>query len=665
MATISLRQEKIKTREGDRLKRSLRSLFGGLDFGFLWVDDSTSYTDGKTIFVKYDIQTPQHRVFSPEECRVLRKAHGLHERGHIEFDCLDDYRQWIKELSSNQLSDWKDFAKKKYPPFWVEFFGNMALDGRMENMVVLKLPNFKDYVDFCNYEWRFGIRGEGIGENPVFDFQNCYSSRVLGMTDLDDWLPESLELVDSVQGKIEELRISDSTKKCLNIVTDIMEQVWPTIAEWLDLNNMEMDNPPAADHLDNHDFSKQWGNSKETAENAQKVLVRIVKENDENSTTEPSGTDNSGDLDTSNDSPEGNSNEQDTSNDSPKGKSDEQDTSNDSSKGKSDEQDSSEAPEKPDFTLIVRLEEKQLNKDETEVDQEIQDFASRIEEIEIEIPEKKKTNNENVKVQAYKRKELDQYQPIFTEVKRFVKPVSKALKALLEEESNSVRKNVRSGRFMPNKAWKAVHCDDTNVFSKKQSGTPKGEAFISLLADISGSTFCRLSNGSAVIQEIKKSLSLILEACKEANLPSTAYAFTEYDDDTFIYPIKPNPARYDEEEKGYLGALIPEYGNRDPLALQWAINQISLQKEEIRLLIILSDGLPHFGDEEGPETIRHMVEKAEKSGIDVLCLFVGSPEKHVLDLVKSMYPGRAIFADKDISKELNKQVKRIIRQRRS
>ncbi|MED3576025.1 hypothetical protein [Cytobacillus praedii] len=614
---LTLREEKIKQREGDQLKRSLRSLFGGKDFGFLWVDDDTSYTDGETIFIKYDIQTPNHRTFSTEECRILRKSHALHERGHIEFDVIQDYITWQKDNVCESLNDWKD--KQKYPLKWLQFFGNMSMDGRMENFVALKLPSYKDYIDFCNYEWRFGVRDEGKGENPVFDFQNCYSSRVLGMTDLDNWLPESVELVDSIQEQIEEIRFAPSTKECLNIVSDIIVKVWPTLVEWMDLNDMDLEDPPAPQYSNQHDNSKLWGDSKESSENAQKILIKVRAAKEENE----DGNSSDGDVPGEN-----------------------------------------EENAKPDFSQITSLEAKKLQKEEKEVEEQIQNFAERIDIVEIQIPDKVDSNKEEIHVQRYRKQSLSRYQSIFKEVNRYIKPISKALRDLLKEEKESIRRNVRSGRIMPNRVWKAIHCEDTNIFSKKQNGTPKGSAFVSFLSDISGSTYNTLATGVSVIDEIKKSMLLLLEACVDAKIPSTAYAFTEYDGDTIIYPVKPNPNHYSEEEKGYLGAITPEYGNRDPLALQWAINQIAKRDEEIRLLIILSDGLPIFSRDEGPETIRQMVEKAEKNGIDVLCLFVGEPEKHVLNLVRVMYPGRAIFANKDIARELQKHIKRIIRQRR-
>ena len=633
---LSLRQEKVKQREGVRLKRTLRSLFGGKDFGFLWTDDSTSYTDGETIWVKYEVQTEHHRLFSPEESRILRKGHGLHERGHIEFDYLPDYAQWQVNNHSTRLEEWKDFSNPKYPIQWLQFFGNMSMDGRMENFVVLKFPTYKDYVDFTNYEWRFGIREEGIGENPIQDFQDCYSSRVLGMNDLEGWLPEAVELVNTVQEKIEELRFAPSTKECLELVSSIMKEVWPTLAEWMELNDIEMDHPPADYQSDSHEDGQQWGDSKETRDNAQTILVQVEIAKEDSAREQESST------------------EKNTSGSMSESEGKEPEDTDESDK---------EKPSKPDFSHIIRIEEKQQEKDFKEADELVSDFEEKNVEVSIEIPDKKTRLNEEVVVKAYHRQNANEYAKLRGEIKRFIKPTSKALRELLEGEKDQVRKNVRSGRFMPNKAWKAVHCSDSNVFQKHKAGTPKGKAFVSLLGDISGSTCCLLPGGIPVYQEIQKAMLLLLESCVEAGIPTTAHAFTE-DDETIIYPIKPNPYRYGEEEKSYLGAIKPELGNRDTLALQWSLDQLVKRQEDIRLAIILSDGLPVFEHGEGPETIRNMVEKAEKQGIDVLCLFVGDPSPRTIQTVRDMYPGRAIFSEQNIASELQKQVKRIIRQRR-
>jgi len=93
-------------------------------------------------------------------------------------------------------------------------------------------------------------------------------------------------------------------------------------------------------------------------------------------------------------------------------------------------------------------------------------------------------------------------------------------------------------------------------------------------------------------------------------------------------------------------------------------HRIQKRTEGIRLAVMLSDGVLIFEDDEGPETIERMVKDAEKQGIIVLCLFIGNHDSYTVDIVKRIYPGRVIAAVKGIAKELQKHVKRIIRQHR-
>ena len=44
---------------------------------------------------------------------------------------------------------------------------------------------------------------------------------------------------------------------------------------------------------------------------------------------------------------------------------------------------------------------------------------------------------------------------------------------------------------------------------------------------------------------------------------------------------------------------------------------------------------------------KSMVEKAEIKGIDILCLFVGEPQERGINIIKEMYPGRALLANRN------------------
>lgn len=620
---LTPKEERMKEREGDRLYRSLRRLFAK-PFGFEWTNEETSFYNGKKIFVKYDLQTGRHRPFTDTELRALRQGHGVHEAGHSEFDYLPDYIDWQKEMASTSKQEYLD--NLKYPQPWLEFFGNMGLDGRMERLIVLKTPSQQPFLDLNNYDWRFGDRYEGVGESNVNDFRHAYAHRVLGMEDMENWLPEAVELLESVQPMIDAIRTAPSTKDCVNQVTTLIQTVWPTLLEWMGESGQE----PSED--DSFTESMTQGTWSESAEEASERSQSVMEHYDKPEDAEKTSGDTEGDTD-------GSSSENI------------EDSSPEEKKEQREQQKAS----------MLRTLEKVLEKDLKEVESELSEVSTN----ELQVSFKGESGDISAKVQEQHIPEpsLERYKASFSKVERYVKPVSKELSALLAAVPEQPRRNVRSGRFMAGQAWRAIHCEDSHVFSKQLKGTPKEDAFIACMTDISGSTYSRLNNDVPIYEEMRRALALLLEASDRAGVLTEAYAFTE-DDDTLVFRLKPTVASLTDSHRQSIGGIDPYYGNRDTVALKYMLDRVQLRTEGIRLAIMLSDGIPVFEDGEGPETIQRMVKDAEKQGIMVLCLFIGNHDVYTVQTVKAMYPGRVIAADKGIAKELQKHVKRIIRQQR-
>ncbi len=165
---------------------------------------------------------------------------------------------------------------------------------------------------------------------------------------------------------------------------------------------------------------------------------------------------------------------------------------------------------------------------------------------------------------------------------------------------------------------------------------------------------------------MKKAQILLIEACEKANIPIASYGFTEQYGaklKNIIYPFKPYN-RFTNIEKGFIGGIESRWGNRDTLSLQWGIDELAKYPEDIRLLIIISDGEPCFNEEENYDTMRFIVKQAEARNIDILCLYVGPQKPDVLDHVRYMYPGRSIIVSKHLAAELTRHVKRIIRRKK-
>jgi hypothetical protein len=620
-AIIQDKQAILRQREGDRLTRYLRVLFGNQRFGFQWTNQQTSYTDGEVIYVIYDVQRPECRPFSPAEQRILRKGHGIHERGHIQYDVLEDYRNWQTNWSSRDRDEW--MANEKYPLSWLQFFGNVMMDGRMEHFTSLDHPSTKEYIDFCNYEWTFGIRGEGAGENPITDFRECFMARVLDMTDLDAWLPEPVELVDSIQELIDQGKIDESTETVLDTTTAMMKSVWPTLLEWMDLQN---ERPNDFDFNDHHSMS-EWGNKQDVEENVKRVLAILARAVAE------------------------------------KGES-----SNPASSAKTEDREEEHKPLSPDFSNIMRMEENQLKKDEEAAAQQLRPYQIRNEEVTIhEHREDRKAYSDQLTITPFDHSNIETYNRIKLKIKPYISPTAKVLSGLLEGSPDAVRRNQRMGRVMVNRAWRVDRLGDTNVFERRAKGTPNRNARLLLLNDCSGSTGSAFPGTThRIIDEMKKAQILMIEACEKANLPVASYGFTEnyHGDGNIIFPFKPY-GQLTPIEKGFIGGIDDRWGNRDTISLQWAVNELANYTENVRVLVMLSDGEPCFAENEDYDTMRSIVLQAEKRCIEVLCLYVGPQEARVLDRVRYMYPSRSIIVSNNLAQSLVRHVKRIIRKKRN
>lgn len=654
------REEIIKERERERLQRYLYIKFGRKKFGMYWTDYRTSYTDYSSIYVKYNLQTPAHRPFNQEELRLLRKAHALHERGHIEFDVSGVTYEWRQQHVSSDKKDWE--ANIKYPMGWLKYFSGTMIDVRMEHLVVMALPEAKDYFDFCNYHWRFGIRGENAGVDRLHDFRECLASRGFGLTDISEWHPEAVQLVDSVMNILKDIKFSRSTQECMDNTLRLVKAVWPTLWDWM-VQDQQEDQDLDYDES-GHDMSS-WGDPDDVKQNTERVLTKVQLQK---SAVSQSGNTSANEMGSDEDQegvPGGS------------GPSAGEDTS------KNEEPGLSEQPkEMPDFKSALKNMAAELAADEKAADKEIGPYMTQ--EIEVSIPgpwNGQATESDRVILTPFNQNKPEIYDKIKEEVSRQIQPIAAALKKLLEPTPDQRLLNQRSGRLNVTKVWAASVMDDPNIFTRTLKGSPGCDARILVLEDCSGSTSSLFIPGQSRIDAMKKAIVLLSEATQVAKIPTAVYAFTESSyaqsngaihypagsltgsskRGTIIFPLKPF-GKLTKVEKGFIGGLEPQDGNRDTVALQWAVNELKRYREAVRLLIVISDGQPNFGPNENENTMKSIVQQARRDGIDVLCLFIGAD--YYFDNVKKMYPGGAIFVSKNLARDLTQHVLQIIKRRR-
>lgn len=594
-------EDKIKEVKGRRLFRALRRRFKTRDFKFQWSLGDTACWDGKTMYIKYNISTPE-KPFTPEQEDVVREGFAYHEMGHRLYDDMSVYRQWIEDNSSPNESDWS--ANDKWPEWFVSRVANIAADGRLEHAIVIDYPFTKPYIDYLNNDYCFPNHlTDEKGVEPLKDFSSLFLRRSLGLFEIEGYHEDVVQLLDDNQHLIDAYINTYSTADCLAAARTFIQAIWPTYSQWLEDEEEapeDSQNSPKASH-DNSD----WGDEDKSANNTR------TRENVEQRQEQPS--------------------------------------------------DSSNNREEVEQLLnqLARINQ-QI---EREAEEELNGKPAYGQHRSVTTIGGK-TISTTVQLKPNDSLNHARFEDCEDDNKHVIAGLAKVLKMILAPVPDETLNNARSGRFRPNLAWKGIKCDNMQMYRRKINGTPKGDAYLACMADTSGSTWGTTKNKVQIIQEIREALTVIHTAAHKIGLPSKAFSFSTNSKETTVLQLKPNENKLTNYEKGAIGGIEADDFNRDVSALQFLIDDLSSRREEIRVGIFISDGAPCFSVDESEDTIKEMVKKAARKNIDILCLYVGN-DTNGYECAKRMYGNRVILSRTSLAKDLKKQLVNIIALRRS
>ena len=172
----------------------------------------------------------------------------------------------------------------------------------------------------------------------------------------------------------------------------------------------------------------------------------------------------------------------------------------------------------------------------------------------------------------------------------------------------------RSGNLDLSKAIQviATRSNDTDVFQREENET-KSEAW-AILIDSSKSleTFAR------DVQEIVVCLAEVAKDLIPSHNSWACYSFNEN-----LYIVKDFSEIYGMRTKSRIGGLDSGLKTYLPDALRLAANRIKNATEEIKVLLVASDGFP-LGYEGIDEELVETIEQINKSGIQLIGMGVGS-----------------------------------------
>lgn len=169
---------------------------------------------------------------------------------------------------------------------------------------------------------------------------------------------------------------------------------------------------------------------------------------------------------------------------------------------------------------------------------------------------------------------------------------------------------------------------DQKYYAQKKLPQDLPDMAISILVDHSGSM------AGERLQASMKASMLLYDFATNLGIPVCVsghnttmkginyYTYTDYQ-------------KVSNSEKYRLAKMVSGSCNRDGMALEIAANQLAKRPEEVKLLIIISDGQPNdtgYGGESAAKDIQSIVRKYRKQGVETIAAAIGSDKEHIKDI---------------------------------
>ena len=166
----------------------------------------------------------------------------------------------------------------------------------------------------------------------------------------------------------------------------------------------------------------------------------------------------------------------------------------------------------------------------------------------------------------------------------------------------------------------ALYRDDGRVFTKNNlpGGTPK--LAVGLLLDESGSMNCSNRNVYA-----RASAIILYDFCRSMDIPIMVYGHSTESGRVELYSYAEFES-FDSDDKYRLMDVKAREGNRDGAALRFVAEQLVKRPEEIRMLILVSDGQPAdygYVGTAAEEDLRGIRQEYQRKGIVFVAAAIG------------------------------------------
>ena len=219
---------------------------------------------------------------------------------------------------------------------------------------------------------------------------------------------------------------------------------------------------------------------------------------------------------------------------------------------------------------------------------------------------------------------IDQY----NEISAPLLAISKQLKkSILRQFEDHRRGGKQTGLMMGRRLEVRALCrNDGKVFSKNALPNEIPHLSVGLLIDESGSMSsadrCTYARAAAII---------LYDFCESLDIPIMIYGHSTSRDDVELFSYAEFEG-FDNGDKYRLMDIHARGSNRDGAALRFVADQLSKRSEDVKILILISDGQPAHSGYSGTaaeEDLRGIKQEYQKKGILFIAAAIGDDKNNI------------------------------------
>lgn len=244
----------------------------------------------------------------------------------------------------------------------------------------------------------------------------------------------------------------------------------------------------------------------------------------------------------------------------------------------------------------------------------------------------------------------------YDQMMRDLAPYSKRLQRQMLEALRDLRAGSTAYHKVTGQHFEArdAYRPDQRYFSRKTLPQDLPDMAVSMLVDHSGSM-----HGQRIHESMRAAM-LLYDFAAALNIPVSVSGHSTTGTQVRYYTYT-SFERVTASEKYRLAKMTASGCNRDGMAIQIAGDLLAKRPEDIKLLIIISDGQPNasnYGGSGAAEDIRSIVRSLKKKGVEVIAAAIGEDKENI----KEIY-GSGAFLDVSNLDAFPKDIVRLVKRR--